>query len=90
MSVGQVVIPKQGRDKGRAMVVLSVEAEYLYLADGQIRTLAKPKKKKAKHIQPTNHVMDLQRAGSRGLQDADIRKMLSVFFGKEVSHVVQG
>ena len=90
MKTGQVVIVKRGRDKGRAMVVLSVEAEYLYLADGQTRTLAEPKKKKAMHVQPTNHIVDLQIAGPRGLQDADIRKMLSVFFRKEVSHIVQG
>lgn len=77
---GQIVFVKKGRDKGRAMVVLAIEdgkgAMYLYLTDGKTRPLSKPKKKKAMHVQPTNKVVDLAQAGSRGLQDADIRKML--------------
>ena len=90
MKPGQIVINKKGRDKGRAMVVLAVEQEakatYLYLADGFLRTLSKPKKKKAMHVQPTNCVVDLARAGPRGLQDADIRKML----GEEVNPLGEG
>jgi ribosomal protein L14E/L6E/L27E len=90
MKQGQIVIVKKGRDKGRFMVVLAVglceEKVYLTLADGKTRTLSKPKKKKAKHVQPTNSYVDLTRAGPRGLQDADIRKML----GEEVYHIGEG
>ena len=85
MSPGQVVYVKKGRDKGRAMVVLAVEAEqgavFLRLCDGKTRPLSKPKRKKAMHVQPTNRIVDFASAGPRGLQDADIRKML----GEEVS-----
>jgi len=76
IQTGQVVFSKQGRDKGNAMIVISTEAEYVYLVDGKLRTLDKPKKKKIKHIQPTNHIADLKTDG-RALQDADIRKQLS-------------
>ena len=90
MNTGQIVIVKKGRDKGSKMVVLDVKPEanatYLYLADGRNRTLSKPKKKKAMHVQPTNTYADLTRAGPRGLQDADIRKML----GEEVSPIGEG
>jgi len=90
MKPGQIVINKKGRDKGRAMVVLAVEQEakvtYLYLVDGFLRTLSKPKKKKLMHVQVTNSVVDLARAGPRGLQDADIRKML----GEEVNPLGEG
>ncbi|MCL2603454.1 MAG: KOW domain-containing RNA-binding protein [Defluviitaleaceae bacterium] len=92
MKIGQIVIVKKGRDKGRMMVVLAVEpgktaeATFLTLADGKARTLSKPKKKKAMHVQPTNSYADLTRAGPRGLQDADIRKML----GEEVHPVGEG
>jgi len=82
MTAGQVVISKRGRDKGLMFVVISTEVspegEFSYLADGKLRTLAKPKKKKAKHLQPTNTHVDLNCAGSRGLQDADIRKLLRI------------
>jgi len=76
MSIGQIVFAKCGRDKGNAFVVIQLQDdEYLYLVDGKSRTLHKPKKKKAKHVQPTHHIANLD-VGSRGLQDADVRKEL--------------
>jgi ribosomal protein L14E/L6E/L27E len=87
MSVGQIVISKKGRDKGRAMIILCVEPDKNKtttrhtLVDGYTRTLSKTKKKKAMHVQPTNTMVDLTSVGPRGLQAADIRKML----GEEVS-----
>jgi ribosomal protein L14E/L6E/L27E len=90
--VGQIVFSKKGRDKGRAMVIISVEGEYVFLADGQLRPLNKPKKKKARHIQPTRTIIDevnavnineLQTTATGGLTDADIRKWLKSFLGKE-------
>ena len=79
--VGQVVFAKNGRDKGKAFVVMSVHVDYLYLVDGRLRTLDRPKKKKAKHVQPTNYVAELKTDG-RTLQDADIRKHLKAFIGE--------
>lgn len=80
MEIGQVVFSKKGRDKRRAFVVLAVEEEYVFLADGRLRPLNKPKKKKVIHIQPTNTVVDLKSAVTTGgLKDADIRKMLLPF-----------
>ena len=78
MVAGQVVFSKNGRDKGRAFVVLSVEGEYLFLADGKMRPLKKPKKKKARHVQPTKHIVGMQNTVG-GLLDADIRKWLMPF-----------
>jgi ribosomal protein L14E/L6E/L27E len=75
MVKGQVVFSKCGRDKGRAFVVLSVEGEYVFLADGKLRLLARPKKKKARHTQLVNMVLTL----SDGMTDADIRKWLLPF-----------
>jgi ribosomal protein L14E/L6E/L27E len=76
MIVGTVVFSKKGRDKGKVMVVLSADGEYLYLADGKLRTINKPKKKKIKHVQPTNTLLKMQPECGRALQDADIRKQL--------------
>jgi len=64
MEVGQVVFSKCGRDKGRAFVVLSVEGEYVFLSDGQLRPLNKPKKKKIKHTQLTHTVMGSANPGT--------------------------
>ncbi|MCL2841316.1 MAG: KOW domain-containing RNA-binding protein [Defluviitaleaceae bacterium] len=74
--LGQIVFSKCGRDKGLAMVVLKIEGEYLYLADGKTRTLQRPKKKKAKHVQHTHYIVELTTSCGRDLQDADIRKKI--------------
>ena len=78
MKIGQIVFSKKGRDKGYALIVIAVESEYVFLADGLVRPLIKPKKKKLRHVQPTNTVVDLT-AVTGGLKDADIRKMLALF-----------
>lgn len=41
-----------GHDKGKLYVIIKVEEPYVWLADGRIRTLERPKKKKLMHIQP--------------------------------------
>ena len=53
---GQVVYSISGRDKTMPFIVLAEEGDYLYLADGKLRTLEHPKKKKKKHVQKTKKV----------------------------------
>jgi len=81
MEMGQIVFSKSGRDKGNVFVIISIHENYVYLVDGKLRVLARPKKKKIKHVQPTNHIADLTTDG-RELQDADIRKQLKAFIAK--------
>lgn len=40
-----------GHDAGKVYVIVRADGEYVYLADGRIRTLDRLKKKKKKHIQ---------------------------------------
>ena len=75
---GQIVFSKQGRDKGLPLVVMESSGEYVYLADGKYRLLAKPKKKKWKHVQPTNFVSKLV-INSVMLKDSDLRKAIAEF-----------
>lgn len=49
--VGQRVRSIAGHDKGTEYVVVRAEENYVYVADGAIRKLENPKKKKFKHIQ---------------------------------------
>ena len=45
-----IVRSDAGRDKGKIFVVLSVEGEYLLLADGKSRKVESPKRKKRRHV----------------------------------------
>ena len=50
---GQLVRSKAGRDKTRTLAVLAVEEQMLLLADGDLRKLDNPKRKKKQHVAPT-------------------------------------
>ena len=80
--IGQVVYSKSGHDKGDVQMIVAVEGEYLFLADGRRRKLEKPKRKKKMHVQPTfyveNDVAAKLQTGAY-LLDADIKKALKKY-----------
>ncbi len=49
--LGKVVHSKSGRDKGKFFIIIGIiDAEYVYISDGDLRKIEKPKKKKIKHL----------------------------------------
>lgn len=48
---GMFAISKAGHDKDRMYLIIKEEGDFLYLADGKIRKMENPKKKKKKHLQ---------------------------------------
>lgn len=55
--LGSAVVSKAGRDKGKILVVIGFDGKYAIIADGQMRKLENPKKKKVMHLQVTNTVL---------------------------------
>ena len=53
---GQLVRSKAGRDKTRTLAVLAVDGPMLLVADGDLRKLDNPKRKKMQHVAPTTTV----------------------------------
>ena len=54
---GSIVKAKAGRDKDRFFVVLRLEGNYAYIADGKRRKVQAPKRKNLRHLAPTNEVI---------------------------------
>lgn len=52
LETGMLAKSKAGRDKDRIYVIIRVEDEYVYVADGEFRPLRHMKRKNRKHIQP--------------------------------------
>lgn len=48
---GMLAKSKAGHDAGRLYVIMKADSEYVYLADGTLRTLERLKKKRRRHIQ---------------------------------------
>lgn len=77
--VGQSVRSIAGRDNGREYVVVGTGGNYVYVADGAIRKLENPKKKKLRHIQGSYNVSEeiAERLAEGTLENYMIRRFLS-------------
>lgn len=57
--LGRVVFSKTGRDMGRKFIIVdTIDENYVLIADGDLRKVEKPKKKKIKHLSISNKVID--------------------------------
>ena len=78
---GDVVRSLAGRDKGRLFFVLACDGQYAILADGRMRKLETPKRKKLRHVQavsrPGTPVAEKLLSGDRVL-NSELRKELAI------------
>lgn len=56
--IGKFATSKAGHDKSVLYVITAEENGYVYLCDGRLKTMEKPKKKSLKHIQVINRTVD--------------------------------
>ena len=77
---GMIVRSLSGRDKGRFMVIVSMENGFVYLADGKERKLASPKKKNEKHICLTKTMIRTD-----DLTDKKLRDLLRSYAEQSIS-----
>ena len=71
---GQIVRSKKGRDEGEIFIILDIiDDKYVYLVDGKLRKLCKPKRKKVKHLHIYKAVVELD---VENFNDAYIRRVL--------------
>lgn len=54
--IGKFATSKAGHDKKKLYIIIKEDDEYVYLVDGDLKPLDKPKKKLKKHIQIINRV----------------------------------
>lgn len=62
VETGMLARSKAGHDAGKVYVIIRMDEKSVYLADGKLRTLEKPKKKKKKHIQVIRDKYDITNA----------------------------
>ena len=72
--IGMLARSKAGHDKGHVYVIYNIEEAYVYLVDGAVRTIAKPKKKKKKHVQ-----LILEKHELSNIDDVGIKRILKLF-----------
>lgn len=82
-AIGQIVFSKYGRDKGKPFIILALEDEFIYLADGKLRLVDKPKLKKIKHVQLTNiNIEEIKHKiiQQEGITNSEIRNAINEYF----------
>ena len=75
--IGMLAVSRAGHDRKTTYVIIDEEDEYVYLADGRIRTVARPKKKNKKHIQIIKKIqMDKP---VDGFKDLEIKRTIKTY-----------
>lgn len=75
--IGMLAVSKAGHDSRLTYVIIEEDGEYVYLADGKIRTVDRPKKKNRKHIQIIKKIQ-IEKPED-GFKDLEIRKVIKKY-----------
>ena len=86
--IADLVISLSGRDKNRVFMVTEVlDSDYVLIADGMLRKLEKPKKKKIKHLEKSQFVLNerlLQKISEgKKITNAELRKAIRTLIDAE-------
>lgn len=60
LEIGSIVKTLKGRDNQKYFCVVGIEGDYLLLADGDLRKLENPKRKKLKHVEITTQKLQTE------------------------------
>ena len=87
IEAGMLAISRVGHDKDTCYIVWDMDETYVWLVDGRLRPLEKPKKKKRKHIQiqytiPENLREKLSRKES--IRNEDIKFAIKLHSSREL------
>ena len=80
--VGCFAYSLAGHDKGHIYLIVKEEKEYVYLSDGNIRTINNPKKKNKKHIQVNKKYKEtiaLTNSENKEIINGNIRKAIKTY-----------
>ncbi|MDE6387508.1 MAG: KOW domain-containing RNA-binding protein [Lachnospiraceae bacterium] len=75
--IGMLAVSRAGHDSKTTYVIIGEDDEYVYLADGRIRTVDRPKKKNKKHIQIIKKVQ--MEKPEEGFKDLEIKRAIKMY-----------
>ncbi len=80
--IGKLAISKSGHDKGQLYVIVGEDERNLYLADGVLKTIDRPKKKNKKHVQPILRIpaeVEAILSSEKELKDLEMKRALKCY-----------
>ena len=85
-----IVLSDAGRDRGKLFFVMSLEGEFLLLADGKSRKVEAPKRKKRKHVRLVSDKeleVSTKIKGEEKITNSELRRALAIF--RETDYPIQ-
>ena len=85
--VGMLVESRAGHDKGTLYIITGKDKDYVYLCDGQLRTVDRPKRKKRMHIAKKSAVPDqiMQKLiEQKPVSNEDIKRVIKIWRSENV------
>lgn len=81
--VGMMARSKAGHDKMKIYIITKECGEYIYLSDGFLKPVAKPKKKSKKHVQiikePVNEELTERLLANETVRDEEIKRTIKLY-----------
>ena len=78
INTGDIVISIMGHDRGEHYLVIDCDKDFIYVADGRLKTLDKPKKKNIKHVSrlgKSDEFIDIKNSGDN-FNDVKLKYLL--------------
>ena len=84
LTIGSLVRSKDGRDKKRVFVVVGIDENDpispVLIADGKLRKVGFPKRKKPIHLLPMGQVSDIEKNALKvGISDEEIAQIVEMY-----------
>ena len=91
VKTGGFAVSTAGHDLGKYYVIFQMDSEYVYLVDGRIRTISRPKKKKIKHVdgvEPLDPVL-AAKVSDRTVKNEEIKRAIKLLANVKSSKEVE-
>ena len=92
--IGRYVWSNAGRDKDRLFIIIGIfDDAHVCIADGELRPIGRPKKKKLRHLKITNRVAEeisFAIQNRKKFTDADLRKAIQNYSEEFAINTVSG
>lgn len=77
----KLAVSRSGHDKDSLYVIIKEEANLVYLADGKLKPIEKPKRKNRKHIQIINNLpKDITEVFTQGnFRNEEIKRAIKLY-----------
>lgn len=75
-------VSKAGHDKNQLYIILEAADDYVYVVDGRLKTLEKPKRKNIRHIQIINDIDEelvRKKRNNEIISNEDIKKAIKLY-----------